>query len=118
MLRRSFILSAAAMLGSMAISSCYGPGYGPPPHAPAYGYRRKHYSGVDLVFDPVLGVYVVVDHPYYYYGDRFYWFHDGAWLYSPDWRGPWHHAPSNAIPQGLRKKNAGGGHPGRGRGRD
>ena len=49
---------------------------GPPPHAPAHGYRHKHEHGVELVFDSQLGVYVVVgwkDHFFSagrYYRDR------------------------------------------------
>ena len=54
-------------------------GHGPPPHAPAHGYRRKqqqayHHQGGDakLAFDSDLGVYVVLDLPHHYYFDGVY----------------------------------------------
>ncbi|MFQ5585276.1 MAG: hypothetical protein ACE5GF_00390, partial [Thermodesulfobacteriota bacterium] len=34
--------------------------HGPPPHAPAHGYRHKHRHGVELMFDGGLGVYIAV----------------------------------------------------------
>ncbi len=56
-----------------------GHGHGPPPWAPAHGYRRNHQRAyqhrdatVDLAFDSGLGVYVVVGLPNYYYWDGFY----------------------------------------------
>lgn len=48
------------------VGACaYGPGYGPPPHAPAWGRRRK------MVWDPLLGVYVVAGVPDTYYAEPF-----------------------------------------------
>ena len=44
---------------------------GPPPWAPAHGYRHKHH-GADLVFDAHIGVYVVVGHPHVYFHDGHY----------------------------------------------
>jgi len=44
----------------------YGPGYGPPAHAPANGYRYK-YQGHDMVYDSGLGVYVVIGQSSVYY---------------------------------------------------
>ena len=33
---------------------------GPPPHAPAHGYRHKHPDGVELVYKSNIGGYAVV----------------------------------------------------------
>src|SRR5258705_13086779 len=53
-----------------------GSGHGPPPWAPAHGYRRHHQQAyqsrpdtVDLGFDDGLGVYMVVGFPAYSYWD-------------------------------------------------
>ena len=44
---------------------------GPPPWAPAHGYRHHHH-GADLVFDAEIGVYIVVGHPHVYFDDGHY----------------------------------------------
>ena len=31
---------------------------GPPPHAPAHGYRHKHQHGVELEYDSGIGAYI------------------------------------------------------------
>jgi hypothetical protein len=86
---------------------------GPPPHAPAHGYRHKHH-GHDLVFDTELGVYVVV-------GLRDVWFLDGSyfrlsgenWEIGLDVGGPWQVAAVGAVPGRLReKRHPHGGPPG------
>jgi len=85
-------------------------GYGPPPHAPANGYRWKrhhHDHDVDLVFNSDLGVYVVVDIP-----NRFYWngyylrIEDDGWYASVDLDGRWKPRAEDSLPPGLRKKYA------------
>ncbi len=56
---------------------------GPPPHAPAHGYRHKRHSGPELVFDSALGVYMVVGHEHHYFHDGHYLRrHDGVWRLS------------------------------------
>lgn len=130
--RRIFVRNGLLAVAGLGLAGCYhyeGPyarrGHGPPPHAPAHGYRHKHrVSGVDLVFDSGLGVYVVVGVPYhYYYRDRFYRFRDGRWYFATRYGGPWHVAEGRSVPPGLRKKARGwkGGkgrkNGGRGRGR-
>lgn len=101
--RRQF---AIGLLGTAALWGCaYGPGYGPPPHAPAHGYRRKHRSGVELVYDAGLGAYVVVGYPGVYFHDgHYYRLHDGRWHVGVELDGPWRPAPPRALPPGLRKK--------------
>ena len=44
---------------------------GPPPHAPAHGYRHKHRT-LDLRYDQVLGVYVVIGHPDHFFHEGYY----------------------------------------------
>jgi hypothetical protein len=78
-------------------------GYGPPPHAPAHGYRY-HYQGAILAFDAKLGVYLVVDHPHHFYSDgRFLRVHAGSWQVSSTLAGPWHPCAPSSLPPGLRK---------------
>jgi hypothetical protein len=86
---------------------------GPPPHAPAHGYRAKHH-GHDLVFDHELGVYVVV-------GLTDVWFLDGSYFRisgdhwevsvgSPD---RWRVASVSVVPARLQaKRHPHGGPPG------
>jgi len=64
---------------------------GPPPHAPAHGYRHHHHD-VDLRYDVHLGVYVVIGHPHHFFHDgRYYrriadrWERCGSWK-KAHWR--------------------------------
>jgi hypothetical protein len=83
-------------------------GYGPPPHAPAHGYRH-HYQGADLAFDRELGVYVVLGHPGIYYANgRFLRFRTHVWQSATRLDGTWVVYPTTSIPPGLR-----GSHPGK-----
>lgn len=84
---------------------------GPPPHAPAHGYRRKqrsHGGGeVDLVFDAGLGVYVVVGVPNRYFWDGYYLrLDDDQWYASVDLDGDggWEPRSEGKVPPGLQKK--------------
>jgi hypothetical protein len=94
-------------------------GDGPPPHAPAHGYRAKTRQGVEVVFDKGLGVFVVVGlSRTYFWGDLYYrqgsgerWERcdrlDGAWVgivetsLPPGLRG-WHGAPRSRLPAKAR----------------
>jgi len=96
-------------------------GQGPPPHAPAHGYRARTPQGAEVVFDRELGVYVVVDPPGAYFWGDFYYRHgsggrwercdrlDGAWVgivetsLPPGLRG-WNGAPRSGLPGRLRGK--------------
>ena len=78
---------------------------GPPPHAPAHGYRHKHHAhGVDLVFDSGLGVYLVVglaDH--FFLHDQFYRRSGGEWFVSAELGHGWTAVGSSVLPKGLGK---------------
>lgn len=78
---------------------------GPPAHAPAHGYRRKHVQGVEVVFDSGLGVYVVVglsDH--YYHDGYFYRLNGGIWEMSVKPEGSWKIVATTSLPMGLQAK--------------
>ena len=78
---------------------------GPPAHAPAHGYRRKHVHGWELVFDSDLGVYVVVglsDH--YYHDGYFFRLSGGIWEKCPKPDGRWKIVSDNSLPIGLQAK--------------
>jgi hypothetical protein len=86
-----------------------GPGNGPPAHAPAHGYRRKHPTGVELVFDSGRGVYVVVglaDH--YYYDGYFYRLRGDVWEMSLKCDSGWASVSMALLPPGLQAKGNGG----------
>ena len=76
-------------------------GGGPPPHAPAHGYRAKH-AGGDLVYDERLGVYVVVGHPQLWYLDGSYFRIAGErWEIAAGVAGPWRVARVELVPVRL-----------------
>lgn len=77
--------------------------HGPPPHAPAHGYRHKHRNdGVELVFDSGRGVYVVINYPNHYFLDGVYFrLHDSGWFVSTSIRGEWKAAKAYQVPKGL-----------------
>lgn len=60
-----------------------GLGFGPPAHAPAYGYRSKVVYGYTLIFDSTCGLYIVVGlTDCYYHEGRFYRWRGGVWEIS------------------------------------
>ncbi|MCH7548271.1 MAG: hypothetical protein IH969_01830 [Candidatus Krumholzibacteriota bacterium] len=78
---------------------------GPPPHAPAHGYRHKHSDGVTLVFQASLGVYVVSGHrDVYFHKDRYYRIYNGGFQTSKKVKGPWNKTSSKKVPKGLQKE--------------
>ena len=78
-----------------------GIGHGPPPHAPAHGYRHK-YQGVKLVYDSDSGVYVVINFPLYFYSKgNFYRLKAEQWQTSVNVRGPWKLTDREQLPPGL-----------------
>jgi hypothetical protein len=109
------ILLGSVLIGSaLAMSGCavypehdHRSGYGPPPHAPANGYRYKYYDH-DLMYDSGLGVYIVVGVPDFYFIDGLYYrhSHDG-WYYSReydrDWQ-PYKEDHDHKLPPGVAKK--------------
>ena len=93
---------------------------GPPAHAPAHGYRRKHIDGVELVFESSIGLYVVVGYPDHYYHDGYYYrLSGGLWEMSLKLDGGWKFASEKSLPPGLKiKAKANDNDNGRGRGKD
>jgi hypothetical protein len=78
---------------------------GPPPHAPAHGYRHKHPDGVVLVYDAGLGLYVVNGHADVYFCEgTYYRAHHGAWESTKHFHGNWKKASSKSLPAGLQNK--------------
>jgi len=92
--------------------------HGPPPHAPAHGYRHKHPHGVELEFDSGLGVYVVLQIPgVYFLNDLYIRLSDGEWEVAINFNGPWRIAKDKEIPFTLKKAKAKG-HRGKGYGKN
>ncbi len=96
-------------------------GHGPPPHAPAHGYRHKHPHGVNIMFDSGLGVYVVVEMAGVYFHNGLYLrFMDDHWESAAHFKGPWGTALHEKVPPKLKKsklKKKKKKHPGKGRGK-
>jgi len=81
---------------------------GPPPHAPAHGYRRHQADGVELVYDGEIGVYLVVGRSGHYHDGRHYFrWVDGEWMMSVRLDGGWIVVSSNEVPTGLVARYAG-----------
>lgn len=79
--------------------------HGPPPHAPAHGYRHKHGDGSRLRFDSRLGVYVVLGHDDTWFVDDLYvrW-SGGRWMASMHLDGGWTEYSADKLPKTLRGK--------------
>jgi len=133
-MKLKLLLAFVLVCGTLILVSCesfsigVGSGrehkHGPPPHAPAHGYRHK-YEGVELVYDSGRGVYVVVDFPLHFYFDgRYYRCREPRWEVGVHIDGPWEPISEDLLPPGLRAKDKGEGkgkgkskeHPGRGLG--
>ncbi len=121
----SFLLAVTLICASMVLVSCrsvrvgstsshkHGRVQGPPPHAPAHGYRHKHQDhGVELVYDSGLGVYVVVELPNHFYFKGHYYRHGATqWEIGVHVDGPWEVVVEESLPKGLRGKKKGKGKP-------
>ena len=84
---------------------------GPPPHAPAHGYRMKHaHDGVELVYDADIDVYVVTGITNCYYSaGQYFRFEAGTWEWSASIDGSWKVVSSASdLPPGLRHKHGKG----------
>jgi len=78
--------------------------HGPPPHAPAHGYRHKH-GKVVLVYETSLALYVIEGHAGHYYCDgRYYRSHRGGWQISAHFEGPWKSVSVSKVPSSLHKR--------------
>ena len=103
----SLLVTAVTLSGCLVVpvSQSSHKGHGPPPHAPAHGYRH-HHQGAKLAFDSKLGVYVVAGHVDRFYSDgHFLRLHAGSWQVSASLRGPWSPYPSGSVPRGLRSSH-------------
>lgn len=102
---------------------------GPPPHAPAHGYRHKHKSH-DMEYDSGVGVYVVVGLNDHFFDDGLYFrYRSGNWEVSVNLNSGWGPADQRVVPHKLWKSknhhsngnNKGKGHnkehPGKGKGK-
>jgi hypothetical protein len=82
-----------------------GRGHGPPPHAPAHGYRHKNRDGVDLVYDSGCSLYVVSGlNDHYYCDGRYYRLRDAGWQVSVSIDSGWKPAAEKSLPSGLKAK--------------
>jgi len=98
------LVTTVTLCGCVAVSLDGTPhhGHGPPPHAPAHGYRQ-HHQGADLAFDSKLGVYLVVGYSDHFYSDgHFLRFHGDSWQVSSSLRGPWGAYSPASLPPGPR----------------
>ena len=79
---------------------------GPPPHAPAHGYRHKlAHHGVELAYESSLGVYAVVGwNDLFFYDDHFYRQVDDGWEVSLRINGGWAVAERSRLPRHLAKR--------------
>jgi hypothetical protein len=79
-------------------------GKGPPPHAPAHGYRHKHQDGIELEYDSGLGVYFSVKMPSVYFCNGLYMrLSDGHWEVAGNFGGPWRLEVEGQVPHKLKK---------------
>jgi hypothetical protein len=77
--------------------------HGPPPHAPAHGYRAKTSEGIAIVYDSRLRVYVVIDiSNHYYYNGFYYRLNEDRWEGCAHIHGSWQPVAENKVPPGLR----------------
>jgi hypothetical protein len=78
--------------------------HGPPPHAPAHGYRHKHYDGHELEYDSQTGAYIVLNIPGTYFGNNMYMRLStyGEWMVSATLEGGWRVAVGNEVPDKLK----------------
>jgi hypothetical protein len=77
--------------------------HGPPPHAPAHGYRARTSDGVEVVYNSKLGVYVVFGISSYYYSNELYYrVNSDQWEVSAKFHGPWKAVAEYEVPFSLR----------------
>ncbi|MBN4079249.1 hypothetical protein JYT26_01275 [Beggiatoa alba] len=75
---------------------------GPPPHAPAHGYRYRHFDH-DLRYDTGFGAYVVINSPgLYFYNDHYMRYYADSWQITNRLEGTWRPALGNDIPRKLK----------------
>lgn len=98
---------------------------GPPPHAPAHGYRHKHRKH-DMSYDSGLGAYVILGKSEVYFDNGLYFrYRNGDWQASVNLGSGWYNADKKVVPKKLwsykdsdRKHAKKKEHPGKGHGKD
>ena len=102
-----FIVTLPVLLSGCSAVAVHDHGYehgGPPPHAPAHGYRHKHHSH-DLEYDSGLGIYVVIGLPDHYFTDGVYYKRTKhGWYSSHDVDKGWKEYKKDNLPGKLNKK--------------
>jgi len=100
----ALVLAAPACSGLYLFETSSAGRYGgPPPHAPADGYRHQQPNGAVLEYDAGRSLYVVVGRSGHYYDDgRYYRWTGSTWQSSARLDGGWHAIPPSALPPGLR----------------
>lgn len=88
---------------------------GPPPHAPAHGYRHKHHDGHQLEYDSKIGAYIVINVRDTYFANNLYlrMSTDGRWMASTTLKGRWRVALTSEIPPKMRHSKHKGKHKGK-----
>lgn len=77
---------------------------GPPPYAPAHGYRST-YNAHNMVYDSHLGVYVLLGLPdQYYYDNVYYRYNSKNWYYRHNDKDKWRKYDKRKLPPGLARK--------------
>ena len=99
--------SSAILLSACTVVKVHEDGYehnGPPPHAPAHGYRHKHKKH-DLEYNSDLGIYVVTGLAEHYFIDGiFYKRTKHGWYSSHDIDKGWKEYKKDHLPGKLHKK--------------
>ena len=74
---------------------------GPPPYAPAHGYRH-HYHNHDMIYDSGIRAYIIVGMPDYYYDNGFYFrYSDYGWQISGSLSDGWKVTDERRVPKKL-----------------
>ena len=102
-----FMAYSAILLSACTVVKVHEDGYehnGPPPHAPAHGYRHKHKKH-DLEYNSDLGIYVVIGLAEHYFIDGiFYKRTKHGWYSSHDIDKAWKEYKKDNLPGKLHKK--------------
>ncbi len=74
---------------------------GPPPYAPAHGYRH-HYHNHDMIYDSGIRAYIIVGMPDYYYDNGFYFRYSNiGWQFSGSLDDGWKATDERRVPKTL-----------------
>lgn len=111
--RRNFIKMTVFSCVALVLPGCSTKGVmtgqpeqkGPPPHAPAHGYRRKNRDGLTITYDSNVGVYILLNYPMHYYWDgKYYRKNKNKWESTKDIKKKWKKIKKQKLPEGLKSK--------------